>query len=101
MSPETSGAVRHIVTAIGALIASLGWIQADAVEALVGNVMALIVPLVGVVVTVVPIWLSVRAKQASSAEARLIAAKVIVAQVPLAAEIKIVKDSAPPVAAVK
>jgi hypothetical protein len=94
MTPETSGAVRHILTAIGVLMVSLGWIEADKVEALVGNVMAIVLPFAGVVVTAVPIWLSIRAKQAASKEAKLIAAKVAVAGVPIAPEIAAEKAKA-------
>lgn len=91
MNPETSGYLRHLLTAVGVTMASLGWIEADKVEALVGNVMAFIVPLVGVVVTVVPFYLSWRAKQVASSEAKQIAAKVAVAGVPIAAEIAVEK----------
>lgn len=91
MNPETSGYLRHLLTGIGVMMASLGWVEADKVEALVGNVMSVLVPLVGVVVTVVPFYLSYRAKQAASKEARQIAAKVIVAEVPIGPEIAVEK----------
>lgn len=89
MNPETSGYLRHLLTGLGVMMASLGWLEADRVEALVGNVMSVIVPLVGVVATVVPFYLSYRAKQVESKEAKQIAAKVAVAGVPIAKEIAI------------
>lgn len=77
MNPETSGYLRHLLTGVGVMMVSLGWLEADKVEALVGTVMSIVVPIVGVVVTVVPFYLSYRAKQAASTEAKEIAIKVV------------------------
>ena len=77
MNPETSGQLRHFMTLLGTMMASVGWIEADAVEALVGNVMAILVPLMGVVLAIVPFYLSWQAKKAASAEAKAIAVAVV------------------------
>ena len=88
MSPETSGALRHVITAIGAAMAAMGWIAPESVEAFVGNTMGVIVPFVGVAVAAVPFYFSWRAKKATSDEAKKIAAKVEVAGVPITAEVR-------------
>ena len=77
MNPEASGQLRHFFTLMGTAMASLGWVEMDAVEALVGNLMAVAVPFIGLVMAVVPFYLSWRSKRVASAEAKAIAVAVV------------------------
>jgi hypothetical protein len=77
MNPETSGQLRHFFTLMGTAMASLGWVEMDAVESLVGTAMAIAVPFIGLVMAVVPFYLSYRSKKVASAEAKAIAVAVV------------------------
>ena len=77
MNPELSGQLRHFFTLMGTAAATLGWVEMDAVEALVGNLMAIAVPFIGFVMAVVPFYLSYRSKKVASAEAKAIAVAVV------------------------
>lgn len=93
MSPEMNGQLRQLCTAVAAFMVTAGWLAADKVDAFVGHAVSGIGMVVGAAGVVLPFYLSWRAKQATAAEAKLIAAKVEVAGVSIAPEVKAEKKA--------
>lgn len=77
MNPETSGAIRHLLTAACATMVGFGWITPEAATALVGNAMAIIIPVAGAAGLAFAFYLSYRAKKPEAAEAKAIAIAVV------------------------
>lgn len=87
MSPEISGQLRQLLGAVAAFMVAAGWLAADKVDAFVGYSVSGVGLVVGGITLVLPFYLSWKAKKPESPEAKVIAAKVIVAKVPIAVEV--------------